>query len=527
MRYLFIHRNAPGQYKHVISVLTADPANEVVVISHPNDREIKGARRVFYTPAPQGDAKPHHWLRTADEAMRFGQSVLAAARELKAGGFTPDLMVGHNAWGETLFLKDVWPDAPLLSYFEFFYNARGADTGFDPEFPASPDDYPRTRMMNSVNLLGLDAADWGHSPTFWQRDRFPALHRPRISVIHEGIDTKAIRPNPNRTLRLPDNGGDIRFGDEIITFVSRSLEPYRGFHVFMRALPEILRRRPKARVLVVGNDDVSYGGRLADGRCFREALIAEQGGRIDLSRVHFLGWVPYDVHLAILQVSAVHVYLTYPFVLSWSMLEAMASGCCVIGSATPPVMEVIRDGENGLLTDFFSQRGLADRIDQALDTPGLADSLRAGARRTVVERYDLETVCLPRFLRLFDDLIAGRPPTPDTTPVDSLVMTYASALTQAAEAERDGRHQEMERLCRLVLGQRPHSVEMLQLMARQRLGTGRVAEASGLMQRVAALNPAHPVCLNGLATTFEASGRADAAAVVRRRAGYAAGQAGD
>ncbi len=518
MRYLFIHRNAPGQYKHIIRTLAANPANEVVVVSQFNDREIPGVRRVAYTPAPQGDARPHHWLRTADEAMRFGQGALAEVKKLKASGFTPDLMVGHNAWGETLFLKDVWPDAPLLSYFEFFYAARGADTGFDPEFPASLDDYPRTRMMNTVNLLGLDAADWGHAPTFWQRDRFPALHRPRISVIHEGIDTKAIRPNPNRVLRLPDNGGDVRFGDEIITFVSRSLEPYRGFHVFMRALPEILRRRPKARVLVVGNDDVSYGARLADGRCFREALIAEQGGRIDLSRVHFLGWVPYEVHLAILQVSAVHVYLTYPFVLSWSMLEAMASGCCVVGSATPPVMEVIRDGENGLLTDFFSQKGLADRIDQALDVPGLADRLRARARQTIVERYDLETVCLPRFLRLFDDLVAGRPPEPDVTPSESLVMTYAAALTQATTAAREGRWGDVDHLCRLVLAQRPQSAEMLQLLAGRSMASGRAGEAEELMRRVLALHPQHGSGLHALATALDAQGDGERAEVVRRRA---------
>lgn len=518
MRYLFVHRNAPAQYKHIIRILAADPGNEVVVIHQANDRPIEGVRRVIYTPKPVGGA-PHYHLRTTDEAMRFGQAVMEEARALKAAGFTPDLMAGHNAWGETLFLKDVWPDAPLLSYFEFFYEPRGADTGFDPEFPASFDDFPRTRMMNTVNLLGLQAADWGHSPTFWQRDRYPAMHRPRISVIHEGIDTDAIRPNPNRVLQLPNGAGALRFGDEVITFVSRSLEPYRGFHIFMRALPEILRRRPNARVLVVGNDDVSYGSRLAGGVTFREALLKEQQGRIDLSRVHFLGWVPYEVHLAILQVSAVHVYLTYPFVLSWSMMEAMASGCLVVGSATPPVMEVIRDGDNGLLVDFFGTGQIADTIDRVLDDPTHMAPVRERARRTIVERYDLKRVCLPRFLGLFDDLLHRRRPASDATPGGRHIMTYSHTLSLATQAERDGNPVEVARLCRGILGQRPTSVEAWVLLGRQRLGAGDGPGALAALRHGISLVPGHPSLLDGLAAALEQLGRPAEAAILHRRAG--------
>lgn len=514
MRYLFVHRNAPAQYKHIISALASDPRNEVVVISQANDRPIEGARRVYYTPKP-ADGAPHHHLRTTDEAMRFGQAVMEQARALKASGFTPDLMAGHNAWGETLFLKDVWPASPLLSYFEFFYEPRGADTGFDPEFGASFDDFPRTRMMNTVNLLGLQAADWGHSPTFWQRDRYPILHRPQISVIHEGIDTDAIRPNPDRVLQLPD-GSTVRFGDEIITFVSRSLEPYRGFHIFMRALPEILRRRPKARVLVVGNDDVSYGSRLAGGITFREALLKEQAGRIDVSRVHFLGWVPYHVHLAILQVSAVHVYLTYPFVLSWSMMEAMASGCLVVGSATPPVMEVIRDGDNGLLVDFFGLHQIADAIDRVLDHPTHMAPLRERARQTIIERYDLKRVCLPRFLALFDDLVHRRRPASDPTPAGGNVIAYNHILSLAMQAERDGNPAQVADLCRRILPHYPTSSEAWTLLGRQRLGAGDAGGALWAFQRGAALLPGNPALLAGLADALERRQRPDGATVRRR-----------
>ncbi|MCW2249482.1 glycosyltransferase involved in cell wall biosynthesis [Azospirillum fermentarium] len=515
MRYLFVHRNAPAQYKHIISALASDPRNEVVVISQPNDRPIDGARRVYYTPKP-ADGAIHHHLRTTDEAMRFGHAVMEQARALKASGFTPDLMAGHNAWGETLFLKDVWPDTPLLSYFEFFYEPRGADSGFDPEFPASFDDFPRTRIMNTVNLLGLQAADWGHSPTFWQRDRYPALHQPQISVIHEGIDTDAIRPNHRRILQLP-GGGTVTFGDEVITFVSRSLEPYRGFHVFMRALPEILRRRPNATVLVVGNDDVSYGSRLAGGVTFREALLKEQAGRIDLSRVHFLGWVPYEVHLAILQVSAVHLYLTYPFVLSWSMMEAMASGCLVVGSATPPVMEVIRDGDNGLLVDFFGTQHIADAVDRVLDDPTHMAPLRERARQTIIERYDLKRVCLPRFLSLFDNLAHRRRPASDTTPPGAHVITYSHSLNLAIQAERDGNTAQVAALCHRILRQRPVSVEAWMLLGRQRLGAGDAAGALEAFRCGMSLAPFHSVLMAGLAAALERLCRTEEAAGIRRR----------
>jgi glycosyltransferase involved in cell wall biosynthesis/tetratricopeptide (TPR) repeat protein len=480
MKILFVHQNAPAQYKHVIQHLASVPGNEVVVLTQPNQRPLPDrARKVEYTPEPSPGSGPgHRYLRHTEPAIRNGEAVMKAALELKAQGFRPDMMVGHNAWGETLFLKDVWPDAPLLSYFEFYYQARGADTGFDPEFPAGFDDFPRIRMMNTVNLLGLEAADWGHAPTLWQQSRFPERHRSRISIIHEGVDTAVLRPNPRIQLSLPD-GRTVRQGDEIITYVSRSLEPYRGFHIFMRALPEILRRRPKAQIIVVGGDDVSYGARLSDGRTYREAMVAELGRGVDLSRVHFLGRVPYAHFLAVLQASAVHVYLTYPFVLSWSMLEAMSVGCLVLGSATPPVMEVIRDGENGLLVDFFNTKAIADRVDEALDHPTRMAELRQRARLSVIERYDVRSVCLPQFLGLLGDLANQRlpsapigpsaatpgpaivpatiPSVPSPPPIGS--YTSADVLAMARQADQRGDVAAAERLYRELVAQRPQMHE--------------------------------------------------------------------
>jgi glycosyltransferase involved in cell wall biosynthesis len=410
MKILFVHQNFPGQFKHICRVLAAQGRHQVVFLTKPNDNQIPGIEKVVYTPARPPTPNVHHYIGEYENGVLHGQAVVREVLKLREGGFVPDVMIGHNGWGETLFLKDVFPKPPLLSYFEFFYSSTGADVGFDPEFATSFDDLFRVRAKNSINLLGMDAADWGLSPTAWQKSRYPDYFRPRISVIHEGVDTDALAPRRLESVTLA-NGRALEAGAEIITYVSRNLEPYRGFHVFMRALPEILRRRPRAHVVIVGGDEVSYGRRLPAGESYRQRMLAEVA--IDPARVHFLGRIPYSQFVDLLHASSVHVYLTYPFVLSWSMLEAMACGCLVIGSATPPVQEVIRDRANGLLVDFFSTAQIADRVDEVLDHPDRMAALRAAARQTIVERYDLRRVSLPRFADMINRLVAGKPPEPD------------------------------------------------------------------------------------------------------------------
>ncbi len=408
MKILFVHQNFPGQFKHICRVLAAQGRHQVVFLTKPNDNHIPGIQKIVYTPARGVTPNIHHYIGEYENGILHGQAVIREAIKLRQSGFIPDVMIGHNGWGETLFLKDVFPNAPLLSYFEFFYNSREADVGFDPEFETSFDDLFRVRAKNSINLLGMDAADWGLSPTAWQRSRYPDYFRPRISVIHEGVDTDVLMPRRVETVTIP--GAVLPAGTEIVTYVSRNLEPYRGFHIFMRALPEILRRRPKAHVLLLGGDEVSYGRRLPPGDSWRQRMLKEVA--VDPARVHFLGRIPYDQFVSVLHASSVHVYLTYPFVLSWSMLEAMACGCLVIGSATPPVQEVIRDRENGLLVDFFSSADIAARVDEVLDHPDRMAALREAARRTIVERYDLRRVCLPLFSELINRLLAGERPLP-------------------------------------------------------------------------------------------------------------------
>ena len=409
MRVLFVHQNFPAQYRHVAPALAQRKGTQVIGLGENPGDALPGVQHIRYKPPPAGASDTHRYVRRFEAAVYRGQQVARAALALKERGFTPDIVCCHPGWGEGLYLRDVWPDTKLLYYFEFYYRSSGADVGFDPPGPVHIDDACRVRTLNATHLISLEEADWGQTPTAWQASRFPDWARARISVVHEGVDTDLIRRHPDATFRLPD-GRTLRPGDEVVSFVAHGLEPYRGFHVFMRALPEILARRPKAQVVMVGGDDPHYGARTQEGTSWREVLLAELGDRVDRARMHFTGKIPHAQLLALMSLSSAHVYLTYPFVLSWSMIEAMSCGCLVVGSRTAPVEEVIEHGRNGLLVDFFSPAELAEAVVCALETPAAMVPLREAARRTVQERYDLKRVCLPKQLALVDAVAAGRIP---------------------------------------------------------------------------------------------------------------------
>ena len=406
MKLLFAHQNFPGQWLR-LSAFAAEQGHEVVGLGQQGvlnpARCPRGVKLASYSAEGAGKST-HHYLQTTEAAVRRGQSVARAVLALADAGFVPDLVCAHQGWGETLYVKDVLPGVPVLSYCEFYYHGRGADVGFDPEFPSGLDDRMRIRTRNTVHALSLADCDRAISPTSWQRSLFPEDLRGKIAVIHEGIDTEIVKPDAAAVFPLPGGKQTFKFGDEVITYVARNLEPYRGFHRFIRTLPAILERRPNAHAVIVGGDRVSYGGRPKGHATWREALLGEVGDRIDASRVHFVGTLPYQHYLRLLQVSRAHVYLTYPFVLSWSMLEAMAAGCVVIGSATPPVKEVIIDRKNGLLVDFFSGEQLVDAVDFALADSAKIQTIRREARRAIVEKYELRK-CLAAQWRLIEAMV--------------------------------------------------------------------------------------------------------------------------
>lgn len=403
MRLLFIHQNFPGQFKHLAPAFAAEPGCAVVAIGDEAAIARAGAGhaklKLIAYPKPQGASpQTHHYLRGTEAAVRRGQAVVRLLMSLKASGFVPDVVFAHPGWGEALFVKDVFPQTKLILYLEFFYRAHGADVNFDPEQPASVDDVFRLRIKNTVQLLSLEQADAAVSPTEWQAAQFPAMFRERITVLHDGIDTEALCAADARVEVPGGSGLVLTRADEVVTYVARNLEPYRGFPGFMRALPAIHAARPKAQVLVVGGDEVSYSRAPPEGQTYRRIALQEIEGRCDPARLHFLGKVPYERFVDILRISSAHLYLTYPFVLSWSLIEAMACECLLIASRTPPVEEVLTDGVNARLVDFFSPDELARRTVAALagDDAAADAALRRRARADAIERFDLKRHCLPR-----------------------------------------------------------------------------------------------------------------------------------
>lgn len=411
---LFIHQNFPSQYAHLAAEIARRPHARVIAIGE-HDKPVPAGVEYLRYPSPAGPGtQTHRYLRAIEAGVRRGQRVAEACHRLKQTGFRPDIICCHPGWGEGLYLRDVFPDAQLLHYCEFFYRAQGADVGFNPAQPVTLDDAARVRTLNMIQLVSLEAANWGVSPTLWQRSSYPAMLADRISVVHEGVDSAFSTPDGPAEFSLAD-GRVLRRGDEVVSFVARHLEPYRGFDVFMRALPQILARRHSAQIVIVGSDAQGYGRLPADGRSWKATLLGELGDRLDLARVHFCGRVPHAQLQALFRLAAAHVYFSYPFVLSWSLIEAMGCGALILGSATAPVQEVIQHGESGLLLPFHDSDRLADAVVHALDAPELHAPLRAGARRAMRERFDLRDVCLPRQVALFDAIAAG-PPGHDAIP---------------------------------------------------------------------------------------------------------------
>ncbi len=420
MKILFIHPNMPGQYKHHCRVLAADKNNQVVFITKPKSLEIPNVHKVEYKMPRDAVATTHRYLIGTERAVLQGQEVWRVCKALKEReGFVPDVICAHPGWGDALFIKDIYPDSALLNFFEFYYQSHGSDVNFDKEYsPASLDDEARVRIKNITNILSLESADWGISPTFWQKSVHPIEFQSKISVLHDGIDTEYCHPDAQAEIVLP-SGKVFRAGDKVVTYIARNFEPYRGFPTFMRAAELLLKERSDVHIIAVGADEVSYGRKLGKGNTWREEMLKTV--KLDMERVHFTGVLSYAQLIKLFQISAAHIYLTYPFVLSWSMLESMASGVAMIASSTSPVLEVIEHGKNGLLVDFFSPQDLVEKICSVLDHPDGMQEMRNQARKTVQNRYDLQKL-MPLHVALIGDLAEKRLPPPTNAKIEQLYL---------------------------------------------------------------------------------------------------------
>lgn len=391
MRVLFVHQNFPGQYLHIVRDLVTDRSHDIVFLSEPNANVIQGVRKVVYEVSRTRRDDIHPAVRDLELAMHRAERVAEAAQRVKQLGFTPDIIIGHHGWGELLNLGDVWPGVPTLGYFEFYYRTEGQDTDFDPEFPSGPASRATVRAMNGINHMALALGQHGQTPTRFQRDTYPAWAHDQVRLLPEGANLAQCRPDPKAATRMLRIGDfEVAPCDRLVTYVARNLEPYRGLHVMMRALPALLAARPDVKVVMVGGDDVGYGPRLASGS-WRAHFQRELAGRYDVSRVLLPGQVTYETYLHLLQRSDAHVYLTYPFVASWSLREALTCGCAVVGADVPSVAEFITHGRNGVLTPPLDSMALSASILELLESPNINKKLRMGARRYAERHLDLRT----------------------------------------------------------------------------------------------------------------------------------------
>ena len=390
MKILFIHQNFPAQFNQLAAHLAAQKGNEVFALKQPPEVEFENVVVLPYRFLNDTQKQIHPLLDEMEAKVLRGEAVAEAALRLKNKGWHPDVIVGHTGWGELLFIRDIWPAAKLVVYCEYYYHAQGQDFNFDPEFQdLRHRTIERMKMKNTVMLSALAEADVAYTPTQWQRQTFPAHLRDRIDVIHEGIDTDYFQPDAKAFFHVANKNITLRAGDEVITYAARSLEPVRGFHQFMRALPDILAKRPNAHVVIMGHEKTSYGLEPEDFGSWQDKLLAEVGHLLDPQRVHFTGFLPKEHYRKVLQVSKVHVYLTYPFLLSWSMLDAMACGALVVGSDTGPVTEIITHGENGFTVPFFDTEKLVQTIAAQLKIkPHKTKSIKASARQWITTNFN-------------------------------------------------------------------------------------------------------------------------------------------
>ncbi|MBB5372610.1 glycosyltransferase [Acidocella aromatica] len=413
MNFLFVHQNFPGQYLHLLRSLQADNekhegTHELVFMTEPNNNHMAGVRKVTYSKPPPVSASLVLEAREYEMSTRRAQAGYRGALQIKALGFKPDIIVGHHGWGEMLNLVDAFPGVPILGYFEFYYKIHGTDVNFDPEFPMPEAQFGAVRGKNSVNLLALNLEQYGQTPTRWQQSTYPNWAQKQIRIIEEGVDLELCKPDPaSRKAPLTVGGLTVTPEQKLVTYVARNLEPYRGFHTFMRALPRILAERPDVVVSLVGGDEISYGAPPRQGGSWREVMLREVGSQLDLSRVHFLGKVPYEQHLALLKRSDAHVYLSYPFVASWSLREALACGCMVVGSDTDTVTEFVKHEQNGLVTPTLDHAKLAQTVLRALEDGKLAAKLRKGARAFAEQNLAMDAYIAN--YRAYIEEIVGRP----------------------------------------------------------------------------------------------------------------------
>jgi len=405
MHVLFVHKNFPAQFGHIAGHLVKEKGYRCTFVSETAPGMVGGIQKIQYRPGGGATDKTHYFSRTFENGVGHAAGVYQALKP-HVTRLRPDLIVGHSGFGSTLFLPELFPGTPVINYFEYFYHAHNSDMDFRPEWPVLEQDVLRARARNAMILLDLEYCRAGYAPTQFQAGLLPEVYQPKVRVLHDGIDTHFWRRQP----ALPRAIGPYSFEADtrVVTYVSRGFESMRGFDVFMRAAKRIYIADRRVVFLVVGSDRVCYGGDLKfiQEKSFREHVLKQD--EYDLKRVLFLGQVTPGDLVKILSLSDLHIYLTVPFVLSWSLLDALACGCTVLASDTAPVKEFVRQNETGLLVNFFDVDGLAATALQVLKDPPAYHRLGRAGEQMIRQNYGLDTI-IPRMTSFYEGVAAGKP----------------------------------------------------------------------------------------------------------------------
>lgn len=401
MNILLIHRSFPSQLKYPAMVLGKDPNNIIMFITNDNSNQMNGVQKLPYQIIKQKSNDSLISLQDYEEAILHGEATAELALKMKNKGIIPNIIIGHS-WGPTLFIKEIFPDVPFIGYFEWYNKYENSLADFGKKVTLAEKE--TIKFSNSHILQDLINCDAGISPTEWQKSQFPKEFQDKIEVIYDGIDTTFFKPEEGIKFSIPEESLEFSAKDEIITYATRGLEPNRGFPQFMEAVNTLLKTRPNAHFIIAGKDEVYYGDKFQK-ISHKEKMLEKFD--IDLNRVHFVGQLSYFEYLKLLQITSVHTYLTKPFFLSWSCVEAMATGCCIVASNTEPVKEVMTDNYNGLLVDFFEVDELVEKIEYALDNKDKMQIIRENARKTVVEKYDIK-LTLPKHYDIINKVVSRK-----------------------------------------------------------------------------------------------------------------------
>ena len=409
MHLLFVHQNFPAQFGHIARYLVQKKGFRCTFVSETPAGNLGGIEKIQYKLRGGATVQNHFCSRTFENTIWHGEAVYQALKD--RADVRPDLIVGHSGFGSTIFLRELYGDVPIVNLFEYYYLPHGPDSDMtfraDLGWPMEPIHFMRARARNAMILLDLQNCDAGYTPTLFQKSRFPSEYQSKIRVIFDGVDREvyhghgdALRPPMGKRGTRTVQGIEVSPTTRIVTYCSRGFESIRGFDQFMRSARLIAEGFPDVAFFIVGSDRIAYGGDKGhtDGKTFKQWVLDREP--FDLSKFHFLGMVPPQDLSRLLAASDLHLYFTAPFVLSWSMMDAMSCGAVVLGSSTAPVVEMIQDGVNGLLADFFDPADFARRAIEVLRDPDAVRPLGRAAEQMIIDRYSLEAI-FPEMLDLY------------------------------------------------------------------------------------------------------------------------------